>query len=107
VRDIAIVALACHELDAAHGARLIEVVKKSMIEGATRVVIDFPQDVVINFAGVRALETSSRTLGGAQHLCISGLGPRMRALLETVELTDDVALFEWWGDAVDRFAASH
>ncbi|HEY8072608.1 MAG TPA: STAS domain-containing protein [Labilithrix sp.] len=90
-------------VDARFGDALLASVDKWIAEGATAIVLELGPQAVIDFAGARALGMASKRLGRGR-LRVTGLGARSRTLLRSLGLSEDIALFEWWTEAVAQAA---
>ncbi len=90
-------------VDARFGHALLDQVDRWIAEGATAVVLELGPDAVVDYAGARALGAASAKLGEGR-LRVAGLGARGRTMLRSLRLSDDIALFEWWTDAVAEAA---
>jgi hypothetical protein len=93
-----IVRLGNARIDGRTGEKVASMIDRWKSQGARVVVLDVGPQAVVEHAGARALAQASAKLGGG--LRIAGLNARGRALVHSLRLDSELALFEWWSDAV-------
>jgi hypothetical protein len=101
IHQTEILSLACPRIDVQSGAQLVELVVGSVKRGARDVVLDFSPGTVIDFAGARAVQAASVSVGADGKLFLAGLNGRARTLLRAVRVAEHVHMVEWWTDAME------